>query len=96
MEFRILGSLEVWAGERQVPITGARLRRLLAALLLDARRLATTEHIIDVLWDGEPPPTAREQVHNTVSALRRVLSGTTAGLVTEHTGYRLDVAADAD
>lgn len=66
-QFRILGNVEVWAGDQQVKVAGLRLQRLLAVLLLDAGRIVPTSRIIDVLWDGEPPVTAREQVHNTTS-----------------------------
>jgi DNA-binding SARP family transcriptional activator len=37
VDFRILGSLEVWHGARQVTVAGSRQRALLASLLLHGR-----------------------------------------------------------
>ncbi|GIG56944.1 SARP family transcriptional regulator [Longispora fulva] len=96
MEFRILGQVEVWRSGAQVPVPGTRQRRLLAALLLDLNRTVSVSRLIDMLWDAEPPVTAREQVHNTVAALRRALWLTPASseLLRESAGYRL--RADPD
>ena len=46
MEFRILGPLEVWDGDRPVAVTGARQRALLAVLLLHANHVVPTDRLI--------------------------------------------------
>jgi DNA-binding SARP family transcriptional activator len=52
MEFRILGPLEVWDGERRVDLGGSKRRALLAFLLLHANEVVSTDRLIDQLWGG--------------------------------------------
>jgi hypothetical protein len=40
-------------------------------LLLDVSRVVSAERLIEAMWDGEPPATARRQSHNAVAAIRR-------------------------
>ena len=69
-------------------------RKLLAALLLDAGRLVPTDRLVDVLWEGEAPPTARASLSNHVHALRRALDDPGGRLVrTAVPGYLIDVSA---
>lgn len=91
VEFRLLGTLEVRVGGRRAPLGGARQEKLLAALLLDPDRVVTTQRLIDVLWDEDPPDTARKQVHNAIASVRRVLGPARDVLVTDGVGYRVDV-----
>ncbi|MFC5723952.1 BTAD domain-containing putative transcriptional regulator [Streptomyces gamaensis] len=75
MDFRLLGTFEIHEAGRPVD-PGPRLRQLtLAVLLLSANRPVTLERLVDLLWDGEPPLTARNSVHGHISRLRRLLSG---------------------
>ncbi|GAA1695024.1 hypothetical protein GCM10009830_48570 [Glycomyces endophyticus] len=71
MEFRILGALEVLHDGSEVPISGAHQRKALALLLLESGRTVSLQRLIEALWDGEPPATARRQVRNIVAAVRR-------------------------
>lgn len=73
VEFRLLGPVEVRTGADTVPLGGTKIRTLLAALLLPAGRVVSTDRLIDVIWDDDPPPTARALVQTYVSALRRAL-----------------------
>lgn len=73
MEFRLLGPVEARTGDGVLPLGGTKIRTLLAALLLPAGRVVSTDRLIDVIWDDDPPPTARALVQTYVSALRRVL-----------------------
>lgn len=91
MEFGILGPLEVRHGDRQVAIGGSKQRRVLATLVLNAGRVVALGQLVDAVWDGEPPITARKQVQNAVSALRRTPVG--AVLAAVDPGYVLQVAA---
>ena len=54
---------------------GPQHRSLVARLLVARGRTVPLDDIIGALWDGEPPPTARQQVHKLVSAVRRRLPG---------------------
>jgi DNA-binding SARP family transcriptional activator len=42
MEYRVLGTLEVFDGERSLPLAGEKQRALLALLLLNANRVVAT------------------------------------------------------
>src|SRR5438067_36487 len=65
MDFRILGPLEVYAGDAVVPLGGAKQRGLLAMLLLHAGEVVSNDRLIDALWGEQPPDTALKalQVH---------------------------------
>jgi predicted ATPase/DNA-binding SARP family transcriptional activator len=89
MEYRILGPLEVRAGDGQVELRGARQRELLAVLLLHANEVVSSDRLIDELWQGDPPTTAAKIVQNGVSQLRRLLEPEL--LVTRSPGYLLRV-----
>src|SRR4051794_26948904 len=94
MEFRILGPLEVRAGDgRAVPLHGARQRALLASLLVHANEVVPASRLIDELWSEDPPPTARKMIQMVVSQLRREL-GPGGVLVTRPPGYLLRVEPD--
>jgi DNA-binding SARP family transcriptional activator len=73
LEFRILGPLAVTEGGRELPLRAAKPRTLLALLLLHRNEQVTSERLIDWLWDGGPPPTARTSLQVYVSDLRKLL-----------------------
>ncbi|XVU29747.1 ATP-binding protein [Actinoplanes sp. CA-054009] len=90
MRYGILGP--TWA-ERDdgtpVRTGGARLRALLALLLLEAGRPVPVERLIDGLWGDDPPAGALNAVQSNVSRLRQDLPIEYAA-----TGYRLAVEPD--
>ena len=90
MKYRILGPLEVHAGDRQVELRGVRQRELLAVLLLHANEIVSSDRLIDELWPGDPPPTAAKIIQNSVSQLRKLVEPDV--LVTRSPGYLLRVA----
>jgi DNA-binding SARP family transcriptional activator len=92
MEFRILGPLEVFDGERALDVGRAKQRSLLAVLLLNANRVVSRDRLIDALWGDEPPETAAKAVQNYVSQLRRVLGR--ERVETKASGYLLQVDRD--
>jgi DNA-binding SARP family transcriptional activator len=98
VEFRILGPLQVLVGDRQVALTSASQRALLAALLLRANQAVATVRLIDDLWAQTPPARADVALRMAVSRLRRVLSAAgPAGeelLVTRPGGYVLQIDPD--
>ena len=97
MEFRILGPLEVWEGDRRLPLGGAKHRALLAILILNANRVVATDRLIELLWGDEPPETVNNTLQVSVSQLRKVLEpdhvrGTPHRvLVSQEPGYLLRV-----
>jgi DNA-binding SARP family transcriptional activator len=92
MEFRILGSLEVLADGREVPLGGPRPRAVLAILLLHRGEVVSVDSIADDLWGERPPKTATKNVQVHVSRLRKVLPQ--GVLTTKSPGYVIRVEAD--
>ena len=90
LEFRILGSLEVWKDGVAIPLGGGSNARCSTLLLLEAGRVVSTDRLIDALWGERPPRTAATSLQNLVSQLRKLLGPEV--LVTKPSGYQLDVA----
>ena len=89
MGFRILGSLEVVDGGRQVPLGGTKQRAVLAILLLHRSDVVSVDRLVDELWGERPPDTATKTVQVYVSRLRKELG---QGVVlTRGGGYLLDI-----
>jgi len=97
MEFRLLGPFEVVRDGTPAGIGAARLRTVLAMLLLASNRTVAVSRLIEAVWDEDPPRTAKSQVHICVSALRRQLSGAGGGspIATRPSGYLISVPDDA-
>ncbi|GAA1383986.1 AfsR/SARP family transcriptional regulator [Catellatospora chokoriensis] len=97
MEFRLLGPVEVVAGSRRLPLNGAKVRTLLAALLLEQGHLIPATRLVDLLWPEDPPETARALVQTYVSNLRRTLSqhGVDDVVSTRSAGYVIRLPAGA-
>jgi DNA-binding SARP family transcriptional activator/tetratricopeptide (TPR) repeat protein len=79
--------VEVRCSHEVVAPGSGRERFVLASLLLNADRLFPADRLIDLLW-REPPPSAKAQLHNMISKLRRRIPA--VGLIeTQPNGYRL-------
>ena len=90
--FGILGPMEAWGESGRVKLPSARQRVVLGALLLRPDRVVSLDEMVDSLWPERSPATARDQVVNVVSALRRLFGAggrpATQWLVTQSPGYR--------
>src|ERR1700689_225645 len=74
VEFCILGPLLVRDDDGAERIVGgARQQVLLAALLVRAGHVVSTDTLAGYLWDGDPTPSARATVQSYVMRLRRQL-----------------------
>jgi DNA-binding SARP family transcriptional activator len=73
LEFRILGPLAVVQNGAPLELGPPRQRALLALLLLHAGEALSSERIVDELWAGDPPSTARHSVQVYVANLRKVI-----------------------
>ena len=73
MDFRVLGPLEVDAGDGVLPLGGPKQRAVLANLLVRANQVVPTDTLIAEIWGDEPPEKARNTLQTYVSNLRRTL-----------------------
>jgi DNA-binding SARP family transcriptional activator len=88
VEFEVLGPIEVKKGNTRISVGSGRERFVLATLLLNADRLTKTDHLLDALWTN-PPVSAKAQLHNMISNLRRRLAGAGEIIATRPLGYEL-------
>ncbi|MEU0163406.1 AfsR/SARP family transcriptional regulator [Streptomyces sp. NPDC006261] len=99
MEFRILGSVQIYDDHADVRIvpTGAKQRALLGALVVKARQVMPADRLVDELWGEHPPANAANALQAHVARLRRLLPVPAPGsgephhewLVTRPMGYVL-------
>jgi DNA-binding SARP family transcriptional activator len=91
LSFRMLGPLEVWADDRQVFVGGRRQRTVLAMLLLSPDRVVSVDGLVEAVWQGHPPATARTQVAICIAGVRKTLRGVGRSdvIATRASGYLL-------
>ncbi|KHK98674.1 SARP family transcriptional regulator [Microbacterium mangrovi] len=95
MRLNVLGPIELVASGQAVEAGPPKERVLLALLAMHADRVVPAEVLIDRLWSGSPPPSARGSLHVYVSNLRarlepgRPRGGTPRILVGAAAGYGL-------
>jgi len=97
-DFRVLGPIELWSDGQQHDLGPARVRSVLAILLLTPRTIVPAEALIDRLWDTRPPPKARESLSAYIARLRASLRqalGDGVRLAGRDRGYVLDVDPEA-
>src|SRR6516165_10340506 len=84
LAFHILGPLQVTHADAPVMLGGPRERVLLAALLTEHGRVVSVDGLARALWGDRPPATARHQVANGASRLRKAFAtaGAGAGVIT--------------
>jgi DNA-binding SARP family transcriptional activator len=98
----VLGPLEVRHGDRVVKLAGMKQRVLLSSLALNPRTAVPVSVLIETLWGGAPPLTARAKIHAYVSELRKTLGSDRDGrhpgwpLVTCQGGYQLSGDVELD
>lgn len=100
MRFGLLGPLAVWGPDGAlVRVPGAKVRALLAVLLLHEGRPVSADRLIDDLWGEDLPGNPAGALQAKVSQLRRVLGDTEpdgrALVESRPAGYVLRVGAEA-
>lgn len=93
LEVRLLGPIEVLRAGEPVDLPGGRAMSLLALLALRVGQAIPADRLVDELWGGEPPATARTLLQGFVSKLRKTLGADV--IETAGTGYRLALADEA-
>ncbi|MGY1810688.1 BTAD domain-containing putative transcriptional regulator [Blastococcus sp. SYSU D00669] len=105
MEVRVLGPVEARRDGVPVHLNARMNRALLAILVLERGGVVAADRLVDLLWDGTPPPKATAALHTKVAHLRRALQPDRAPrsedslIRTSPAGYRIareDVDLDAD
>jgi DNA-binding SARP family transcriptional activator len=91
MRFRLLGPLEIQAGEDDWRGIGApKWRSVLAALLINAGQIVPADALINEVWGETPPAKAGNLISIYVLRLRRLLGDTDSTiLATRAPGYQL-------
>lgn len=79
MRFRLLGMVQVEHGGRLVEVGRRRERCLLGVLLLEAGRAVPLDRLVGLLWDGQPPESAKATLRTHVSRLRALLATNDGG-----------------
>ncbi|MFC9242057.1 BTAD domain-containing putative transcriptional regulator [Streptomyces decoyicus] len=77
---------------QRIAIGGARQRTILALLLLNPGRIVSVDTLVETVWNGRPPATARTQVAICIAALRKRFKAEGCDnevIVTAHPGYLL-------
>lgn len=92
LAYGVLGPLEVTRAGRPVEVGAAKLRVLLAALLIGANRTSSVGELAERLWGEAPPAGVRKAVQVYVVRLRKLLGEDV--IVTRPDGYQLLVGTD--
>jgi DNA-binding SARP family transcriptional activator/tetratricopeptide (TPR) repeat protein len=100
VQFRVLGPVEVHIDDGRVLTLPRRHERcLLGVLLLEAGRIVTVSRLCGLLWE-DPPPRAAHSLRTYAARIRALLAQARTtdddpvALISDHSGYRLDVRAD--
>ncbi len=98
MRFRLLGPLEIRAGEDWRGIGAPKWRSVLATLLIHPGQIVPADILINEVWGDAPPAKAANLISIYVLRLRRLLEDADSTLlVTRAPGYQLRVGpADTD
>jgi DNA-binding SARP family transcriptional activator/WD40 repeat protein len=101
MRIAVLGPLEVVTDDGlPVAVPGAKERLLLAILAAGVPGIVSVDHIVEALWNGDPPPSAAKSLQTHVVRLRTALEpdrpkGSTGRYVARRgPGYALAVGRD--
>jgi DNA-binding SARP family transcriptional activator len=94
VRFGLLGHLEVVVGGRPVPVRTAKLRALLAVLLLRANETVPLRELSDALWGDAAPADPKSTIQKYVMRTRRLLGPVGTVIRTAAEGYRIEVRPD--
>ncbi len=92
MQFRILGPLEIDAGDGPLGLGGPKQRAVLAHLVVRANQVVPAATLIDELWGEDPPETARNTLQTYVSHLRKIVGADR--ITARPPGYVLAIGPD--
>jgi predicted ATPase len=93
MEFRVLGPLEVVGASGPLRLGGRKEQVVLAALVVDADRVVSTDRLLDVLWGEGVPNTGLKTLRSHLSRIRARLKPWGQPIETVADGYMLRTEA---
>jgi DNA-binding SARP family transcriptional activator/Tfp pilus assembly protein PilF len=93
IRFRLLGPVTTVVDGRSYSLARAQTRGLFAYLLLNAGRPVSMDAVVDAMWGGAEPSTARSLISNAVGKIRQELArlGEPDAIVGGPFGYQVDV-----
>ncbi|MEV0292914.1 BTAD domain-containing putative transcriptional regulator [Nocardia sp. NPDC050710] len=95
LDLRVLGPVRLLVGGRALGVPGAKLRALLAVLVINRRRAVAKTALVQAIWEDDQPARSMDGLYAYVSNLRTVLRGAgvddRAVLRTVPAGYLLDI-----
>ena len=91
VEYSVLGPLRVVQDGEAHKLGGRRQRMVLAVLLARCNRVVSRDALIEAVWAGDPPDSARTTLHSYLSNLRGQLG---ESLVRSGDGYRVDATME--
>lgn len=93
MDFCLLGNIEAYSDDHPITIGFAQLRFVLAILLIEANRVVSIEHIVELLWGNRRlPHRPRSAVQHRMTLLRQALTANDAVRISRlSAGYKLTV-----
>ncbi|MDP8929399.1 MAG: winged helix-turn-helix domain-containing protein, partial [Actinomycetota bacterium] len=96
MLFQVLGPLRLVERDHEIPLRSQRRRALLAALLVHQGEAVPLGSLVEALWGGGLPESARQSLQSHVSRLRSTLRSADAPqrIVTRGVGYALELTPD--
>jgi predicted ATPase/DNA-binding SARP family transcriptional activator len=94
MDIRVLGALEVDGDDGRVRLPAAKLRQVLAALLVQLGETRSADALIEAVWGESPPASARKLLQVYISQLRKLLPDDVR-IVTREAGYGLELKPES-
>jgi DNA-binding SARP family transcriptional activator/tetratricopeptide (TPR) repeat protein len=92
VRFAVLGPLQVVDGLGTVrPVSAAKQRIVLAALLMSGGKMVSAGELAEALWDACPSPNAPTVVRTYVARLRRALGPAGARIVGQPSGWAVEL-----
>ncbi|MEH0468095.1 BTAD domain-containing putative transcriptional regulator [Streptomyces sp. B21-097] len=94
MRYTLLGPVGMDFEDIPLAVKRPRCRAVLAYLLLHANQVVSTGQLIDALWGGSEPQTARSQIQADIAALRRACRDAGAKVPVESRAPGYSIAVD--
>ncbi|MFI6363754.1 BTAD domain-containing putative transcriptional regulator [Nocardia sp. NPDC050630] len=98
LDLRVLGPVRLLVDDQAIALPGAKLRALLAMLVINRRNAVAKTTLANSIWEEEMPNRSVDGLYAYVSNLRTILRSAGVDdrsvLRTVHAGYLLDIAED--